>query len=56
MVIPLSQAFVGDRPIESMFDAETLKGPGRAGTGVGWRGSQVAAKGSAYFSPAESEP
>lgn len=54
MVIPLSQAFVGDRPIESMFDAETLKGIVERARESGGEVVKLLQKGSAYFSPAES--
>ena len=54
MVIPLSQAFVGDRPIESMFDAETLKALVERARESGGEVVKLLQKGSAYFSPAES--
>lgn len=53
MVIPLSQAFVGDRPIESMFDAATLKGIVERARESGGEVVKLLQKGSAYFSPAE---
>jgi len=54
MVIPLSQAFVGDTPIESVLDAATLKGIVERTRESGGEVVQLLQKGSAYFSPAES--
>ena len=54
MVIPLSQAFVGDRPIESVLDAETLKAIVERTRESGGEVVKLLQKGSAYFSPAES--
>ena len=54
MVIPLSQAFVGDKPIESVLDAETLKAITERTRESGGEVVKLLQKGSAYFSPAES--
>ncbi len=54
MVIPLSQAFVGDKPIESVFDGETLKAIIERTRESGGEVVKLLQKGSAYFSPAES--
>ena len=54
MVIPLSQAFVGDKPIESVLDAETLKAIVERTRESGAEVVKLLQKGSAYFSPAES--
>jgi malate dehydrogenase len=54
MVIPLSQAFVGERPIESVFDADTLNAIVERARESGGEVVKLLQKGSAYFSPAES--
>ena len=54
MVIPLSQAFVGEAPIESVLDAPTLKAIVERTRESGGEVVQLLQKGSAYFSPAES--
>ena len=54
MVIPLSQAFVRDKPIESVLDAETLRGIVERTRESGGEVVKLLQKGSAYFSPAES--
>ena len=54
MVIPLSQAFVGDQPIESLLDAPTLKSIVERTRESGAEIVKLLQKGSAYFSPAES--
>jgi malate dehydrogenase len=54
MVIPLSQAFVGERPIESMFDTDTLSAIVERARESGGEVVKLLQKGSAYFSPAES--
>jgi malate dehydrogenase len=54
MVIPLSQAFVGDQPIESVLDSETLKGIIERTRDSGGEVVKLLQNGSAYFSPAES--
>lgn len=54
MVIPLSQAFVGDKPIESLFDATTLRALIERTRESGSEVVKLLQKGSAYFSPAES--
>ena len=54
MVIPLSQAFVRDTPIESVLDAETLRGIVERTRESGGEVVKLLQKGSAYFSPAES--
>ena len=54
MVIPLSQAFVRDKPIESVLDADTLKGIIERTRESGGEVVKLLQKGSAYFSPAES--
>jgi malate dehydrogenase len=54
MVIPLSQAFVGDKPIESVLAAETLKAIVERTRESGGEVVKLLQKGSAYFSPAES--
>jgi malate dehydrogenase len=54
MVIPLSQAFVGDTPIESLLDAATLNAIVERTRESGGEVVKLLQKGSAYFSPAES--
>jgi malate dehydrogenase len=54
MVVPLSQAFVGDKPIESVLDADTLKAITERTRESGGEVVKLLQKGSAYFSPAES--
>ena len=54
MVIPLSQAFVGTQPIESVLDADTLKAIVERTRESGAEVVKLLQKGSAYFSPAES--
>jgi malate dehydrogenase len=54
MVIPLSQAFVGDQPIESLLDAATLKAIVERTRESGGEVVKLLQTGSAYFSPAES--
>jgi malate dehydrogenase len=54
MVIPLSQAFVGNQPIESVLDADTLKAIVERTRESGAEVVKLLQKGSAYFSPAES--
>lgn len=54
MVIPLSQAFVRGKPIESVLDAETLKGIVERTRESGGEVVKLLQQGSAYFSPAES--
>jgi malate dehydrogenase len=54
MVIPLSQAFVGDAPIESVLDADALKAIVERTRESGGEIVKLLQKGSAYFSPAES--
>jgi malate dehydrogenase len=54
MVIPLSQAFVGGKPIESVLDAETLQAIVERTRESGGEVVKLLQKGSAYFSPAES--
>ncbi len=54
MVIPLSQAFAGDKPIESVLDAETLSAIVERTRESGGEVVKLLQKGSAYFSPAES--
>jgi malate dehydrogenase len=54
MVIPLSQAFVGTQPIESVLDADTLKAIVERTRDSGAEVVKLLQKGSAYFSPAES--
>jgi malate dehydrogenase len=54
MVIPLSQAFVGDRPIEQVLDAATLKAIIERTRDSGAEVVKLLQTGSAYFSPAES--
>lgn len=54
MVIPLSQAFIGRAPIESVLDAATLSGIVERTRESGGEVVKLLKKGSAYFSPAES--
>lgn len=54
MVIPLSQAFAGDKPIESVLDAQTLSAIVERTRESGGEVVKLLQKGSAYFSPAES--
>jgi malate dehydrogenase len=54
MVIPLSQAFVGSTPIESVLDASTLGAIVERTRESGGEVVKLLKKGSAYFSPAES--
>jgi len=54
MVIPLSQAFVGGSPIESLLDADTLAAIVERARESGGEVVKLLQKGSAYFSPAES--
>lgn len=54
MVIPLSQAFVGDRPIESVLGAAELAAIVERARESGGEVVKLLQKGSAYFSPAES--
>jgi malate dehydrogenase len=54
MVIPLSQAFVGEQPIESVLDAQTLHAIVERARDSGAEVVKLLQKGSAYFSPAES--
>ncbi|MCW5657068.1 MAG: malate dehydrogenase [Burkholderiaceae bacterium] len=54
MVIPLSQAFVGDRPLESLLDASTLRAIVERTRDSGGEVVKLLQSGSAYFSPAES--
>ena len=54
MVIPLSQAFVRDQPIESVLDAQSLKAIVERTRESGAEVVKLLQKGSAYFSPAES--
>lgn len=54
MVIPLSQAFVGSQPVESVLDADTLKAIVERTRESGAEVVKLLQKGSAYFSPAES--
>jgi len=54
MVIPLSQAFVRDKPIESVLDASSLKAIVERTRESGGEVVKLLQKGSAYFSPAES--
>lgn len=54
MVIPLSQAFVGTQPIESVLGASTLEGIIERTRNSGGEVVQLLQKGSAYFSPGES--
>lgn len=54
MVIPLSQAFVGGTPIESVLDAATLGAIVERTRESGGEVVKLLKKGSAYFSPAES--
>jgi malate dehydrogenase len=54
MVIPLSQAFVGAAPIESVFDAATLSAIIERTRESGGEVVKLLKKGSAYFAPAES--
>jgi malate dehydrogenase len=54
MVIPLSQAFVGAQPIESLLDAQTLKALVERTRESGGEVVKLLQKGSAYFAPAES--
>ncbi|MBS0340027.1 MAG: malate dehydrogenase [Proteobacteria bacterium] len=54
MVIPLSQAFVGSKHIESVLDASTLSAIVERTRESGGEVVKLLKKGSAYFSPAES--
>ncbi|MGS0758227.1 malate dehydrogenase, partial [Roseateles sp. GG27B] len=54
MVIPLSQAFAGDQPVESVLDPETLTAIVERTRESGGEVVKLLQKGSAYFSPAES--
>jgi malate dehydrogenase len=54
MVVPLSQAFIGDKPIETVLDADTLKAITERTRESGGEVVKLLQKGSAYFSPAES--
>ncbi len=54
MLIPLSQAFIGDTPIESVLDAETLKAIVERTRESGGEIVKLLQTGSAYFAPAES--
>lgn len=54
MVIPLSQAFIGAAPIESVLDAATLGSIIERTRESGGEVVKLLKKGSAYFSPAES--
>jgi malate dehydrogenase len=54
MVIPLSQAYVGRQPIESVLDMDTLKAIVERTRESGGEVVKLLQKGSAYFSPAES--
>jgi malate dehydrogenase len=54
MVIPLSQAFVSSKPIESVLDASTLSAIVERTRESGGEVVKLLKKGSAYFSPAES--
>lgn len=54
MVIPLSQAFAGNQPIESVLDAATLTAIVERTRESGGEVVKLLQKGSAYFSPAES--
>jgi malate dehydrogenase len=54
MVIPLSQAFVGRAPIESVLDAQTLDAIVERTRESGGEIVKLLQTGSAYFSPAES--
>ncbi|MBB3180977.1 malate dehydrogenase [Variovorax sp. Sphag1AA] len=54
MVIPLSQAFVGNAPIESVLDASTLSAIVERTRESGGEVVKLLKTGSAYFSPAES--
>lgn len=54
MVIPLSQAFVGDLPIEQLIDGQTLAAIIERTRESGGEVVKLLQKGSAYFSPAES--
>ncbi len=54
MVIPLSQAFVGSTPIESVLDTATLSAIVERTRESGGEVVKLLKKGSAYFSPAES--
>lgn len=54
MVIPLSQAFIGNTPIESVIDSATLSAIVERTRESGGEVVKLLKKGSAYFSPAES--
>lgn len=54
MVIPLSQAFVGDKPMESLLNANTLRAIVERTRDSGAEVVKLLLAGSAYFSPAES--
>jgi malate dehydrogenase len=54
MVIPLSQAFIGDKPIEQVLDAQTLNAIIERTRESGGEVVKLLQKGSAYFTPAES--
>ena len=54
MVIPLSQAFIGDQPIEALIDGPTLAAIVERTRESGGEVVKLLQKGSAYFSPAES--
>lgn len=54
MVIPLSQAFAADQPIEKVLDAATLSAIVERTRESGGEVVKLLQKGSAYFSPAES--
>jgi malate dehydrogenase len=54
MVIPLSQAFAGGQPVESLLDAATLSAIVERTRESGGEIVKLLQKGSAYFSPAES--
>jgi len=54
MVIPLSQAFVGDKPLESLLDADGLRAIVERTRDSGAEVVKLLQTGSAYFSPADS--
>ena len=54
MVIPLSQATAGDRPLESLLDRDTLSAIVERTRDSGAEIVKLLQKGSAYFSPADS--
>jgi malate dehydrogenase len=54
MVIPLSQAFIGEQPIEQLLDAATLSAIVERTRESGGEVVKLLQKGSAYFTPAES--